>query len=48
MKVEISWNKIDDWWLAVGISLTKYNYSDRYVLTLEFLVFSVYFRFKIK
>lgn len=56
MKVEISWNKLDDsWWLDLGISWTEayYNFNEdgtkRYldyknIVTLAFIIFSVHIR----
>jgi hypothetical protein len=48
MKIEITWNKLDNWWFELGISYVKTNFNNGRVFTLAFGFFSVYFRWTYK
>ncbi len=49
MKIECNWNRIeydDEWWFDIGVCYQKTQYHYKYirVLTLSFIIFSLYIR----
>jgi hypothetical protein len=47
MSIQILLNKLEsEWWLDLGISIQKTDFNTyKYLITLGFLLFTIYFRF---